>query len=170
MYLEIERDLAPEVKEMLKPFSQVGDKELQAFIKSRFDTKPRSGFFIIDKQGTKNAVVGFLIYSVDNNIGVLTSELHYILVDKEYRGKSFGTQLITQYVKELKRMNVASASAQVDEEENYGWYHKFGFTIKSLGKYGKTYLNCFPNEDTNVNARYIRLAFEENEKNTLQMS
>jgi GNAT superfamily N-acetyltransferase len=157
--------------DMLRPYSQASDKDIAQFIKSRYGNSTKYGYFMIDQQNSRNSVVAFILFCTTTRDDILKSELQYILVDKNYQGNSFGTRLINQFLKEITKMGVVHASAQVDKEDILGWYHKFGFTVKSIGKYGKTFVHCFPNKDTNEDGTLKvlkNLAFEYKQRETNQ--
>ena len=64
------------------------------------------------------------------------ADIHHVEIKAEYRGKGYGTKLMTLFLNEMKGRNVTvmTLEVRVDNKVAIGLYEKFGFEQVSIRK------------------------------------
>jgi len=146
IYLEINRDLPPVFKE--KAIKLSGISEYNKKIEGIFKGLENFGYFITVEENSKIKVVGFIIYNIEKIQN--KSYLLFILIDKKYQKKCFGTKLVNKYIEEIEEKKLFYATVKVENELVANFYHKFGFDkhsdlIKTEDNEKYDILHYFPN-------------------------
>ena len=86
-----------------------------------------------------NKIIGFINYDVIYE----KSEIEYIYVDKKYRNKNLGTELLNMMFQNLEKRNVENVTLEVrsDNKIAINFYKKNGFKEVSIRK------NYYKNKD-----------------------
>lgn len=119
VYLEIYKDFPVEFKN--KAIEQLGKREYEIHVKKPFIGLESYGYFIM----LETKVVGYLIYNIEKSIQ--KSYLLFILIDKKYQKKGYGSILIEKYLKEIEEKTILYATVKVESEELEKFYKKNGF-------------------------------------------
>jgi ribosomal protein S18 acetylase RimI-like enzyme len=136
VYANIYKDVPIMMKEKLILFDRDYYNIFMKKLKIKVEGINLYGFFVIDRQESrKNAVVGFIIYSLkySETFETLTSGLEFILIDKKYQNKGFGNILLKKYLNEIDNLEI-TAKVQVKKNNILAkkWYEKNNFISLSF--------------------------------------
>ena len=131
IYTEIYREIPPKIMKQLMMLGNDANTKMNGFLRETYENVVSYGYFMIDKQESRNAVVGFSIYNIENTR--IRSELMFVMVDKDYQNRGFGTSLIKHYLNMIDNEKLFSR-VKCDKTDDLiiKWYEKNGY---------KNYLN-----------------------------
>ena len=111
----------------------IDDEILAAKILPKLEGNTLHGHFYSEVINAKTKVTGFVIYNTSHIVftnGMTTplieSELLFILVDKKYQKQTVGTELMQQFMDDVKSRNIIAVVVK-SEPNLVEWYSTFGF-------------------------------------------
>ena len=131
IYTEIYRETPPKIQNLMMMLGIEAEMKMNKLLYETYENVVSYGYFMIDKQESRNAVVGFSIYNIENTR--TRSELMFIMVDKDYQNRGFGTSLLKHYLNIIDNEKLFSR-VKCDKTDDLiqKWYKKNGY---------KNYLN-----------------------------
>ena len=134
LYTSIYRDAPFEIKKKMIEFTDITTYNEE--IKKLFVGIESYGYFIIINEDNKKKVVGFIIYDIGKDteetepeLILYKSELTFILIDKKYQNRGFGTKLINKYIQDMKNIEkkLIHASVKFENKKLDTFYKRNGF-------------------------------------------
>ena len=126
IYTEIYREIPPKIHKHMMMLCNDANTKMNEFIRQTYENVVSYGYFMIDKQESRNAVVGFSIYNIEKTR--IRSELMFILVDKDYQNRGFGTSLIKHYLNIIDNEKLfARVKCEKTDDLIIKWYKNNGF-------------------------------------------
>ena len=128
LHLSLKKDI-PKDESLIKDINEKFNRNIDFDTYSRMmkdyinDIPNLEGYLyttISEKTG-KNGICGFILGIM--NVEVYTY-LHYVLIDKDYRNKGYGSELINHFVNHPKKGFI---EIKTERKELIKWYNKLGF-------------------------------------------
>jgi GNAT superfamily N-acetyltransferase len=113
----------------------IHDEQLAAIMLPKLEGTTLHGHFYSTVIDTKLKITGFVIYNTSNMNDVsgmttpfIESELLFILVDKKYQRRNMGTELMVQFMDDVKSRRIMAVMVKI-EAKFERWYNIFGFKV-----------------------------------------
>jgi ribosomal protein S18 acetylase RimI-like enzyme len=119
VYIELYRDLPGEMKNLCIA------KQSKIYFDALFLGLESYGYFTTIDVSGKKKVIGFIIYNI--TLCENKSNLLFILIDKQFQKKGFGTKLVNKYIEDIHEKKLFYGTVKVENEEASIFYKKSGF-------------------------------------------